>query len=78
LIANILRKKSLPVLDFAAVANLTFPKARFPFGDFFSREQAISECDWVVMSSMFVAQPIKLLFSLFHELIRLVENRLNI
>ncbi len=29
-------------------------KARFPLGEFFSREQAKSECDWLVMSSVFV------------------------
>jgi hypothetical protein len=30
----------------------------------FSREQAKGECDWLVMTSVFVAsQPIKLLFS---------------
>ncbi len=28
--------------------------ARFPFGDFFSGEQAKSNCDWLVMSSVFV------------------------
>ena len=27
----------------------------FPLGDFFSRERAKSECDWLVMSSVFVS-----------------------
>jgi hypothetical protein len=30
-------------------------KARFPLDYFFSREQAKHECDWLAMSSVFVA-----------------------
>ena len=47
---------------------------------FFSREQAKSKCDWVVMSSVFVASQSSCFFlcqcSESREQIRLVENRL--
>jgi nitric oxide reductase large subunit len=35
--------------------NMTRYQSRFPLAYFFWREQAKSECDWVVMSSVFVA-----------------------
>jgi hypothetical protein len=47
-----------------------------PCNDFFSREQAKSDCDWVVMSSVFVASQSSCLFLCSREQIRLVENRL--
>ena len=40
----------------------------------FSREQAKSQCDWVVMSSVFVASQSNCFFLCSHEQIRLVEN----
>ena len=43
---------------------------------FFSREQAKSECDWMVMSSVFVASQSSCFFLCSREQIRLVENRL--
>ncbi len=43
---------------------------------FFSREQAKSECDWQVMSSMFVASQSSCFFLCSREQVRLVENRL--
>jgi hypothetical protein len=44
---------------------------------FFSREQVKSECDWVVMSSVFVASQSSCFFLCSREQIRLVENRLK-
>ncbi len=41
----------------------------------FSREQAKSEFDWVVMSSVFVASQSSYFFLCSHKQIRLVENR---
>ena len=43
---------------------------------FFSREQTKSECDWLVMSSVFVASQSSCFFLCSREQIRLVENRL--
>ncbi len=43
----------------------------------FSREQAKSECDWVVMSSVFVASQSSCFFHCSREQIRLVESRLH-
>ena len=42
---------------------------------FFSREEAKSECDWVVMSSVFVASQSSCFFFCSREQIRVVENR---
>ena len=52
-------------------------KAGFPHGNFFSREQAKSECDWLVMSSVFLAGQSSCFFLCSREQIRQVENRLN-
>ncbi len=41
-----------------------------------SREQAKSECDWLVMSSVFVTSQSSCFFLCSREQIRLVENRL--
>ncbi len=41
------------------------------------REQAKSECDWVVMSSVFVASQSSCFFLCSSERIGLVENKLN-
>ena len=43
---------------------------------FFSHEQAKSECDWVVMSSVFVASQSSCFFLCSREHICLVENKL--
>ena len=42
-----------------------------------SREQAKSECDWLVMTSVFVASQSSCFFVCSREQIRQVENRLN-
>ena len=44
---------------------------------FFSREQAESECDWVMMSSVFVVSQSGCFFLCSREQTRLVENRLK-
>ena len=41
---------------------------------FFSREQAKCECDWLVMSSVFVASQSSCFFLCSREQIRQVEN----
>ena len=46
-----------------------------PFFEFFSHEQAKTECDWVVMSSVFVASQSSCFFHCSREQILLVENR---
>ncbi len=43
----------------------------------FSRDQAKSECDWVMMSSVFVASQSSCFFLCSREQIRPVENRLK-
>ena len=43
-----------------------------------SREQAKSECDWLVMSSVFVASQSSCFFLCSREQIRQVENQLKI
>ena len=50
--------------------------SRFSTWRFFSREQAKSDCDWMVMSSVFVASQSSCFFLCSREHIRLVENRL--
>ncbi len=50
--------------------------AGFPLGEFVWREQAKSECDWLVLSSVFVASQSCRFFLCSREQIRLVENRL--
>ncbi len=45
---------------------------------FFSREQVKSECDWMVMSSVFVASQSSCFFPCLREQIRQVENRLKV
>ncbi len=60
------------------VQNTGENKARFPLGDFFAREQAKSECNWVVMSSVFVASQSSCFFLCSREQIRLVDNRLDV
>ncbi len=54
-LSNVIRwpTRRSPILSSDSISDGT--KARFPLGDFFSREKAKSECDWVVMSSVFVA-----------------------
>ncbi len=68
--STLLRQKLSPV------TRHTSTKACLPLGDF-SREQAKSECDWVVMSSVFVASQSSCFFVCSREQIRLVENRLK-
>jgi hypothetical protein len=41
---------------------------------YFSREQVKSECDWVVMASVFVASQSDCFFICSREQIRLMEN----
>ena len=50
----------------------------FLHGDFFSHEQARSDCDWVVMSSVFFDSQSSCFFHFSREQIRLVENRLKV
>ena len=50
----------------------------FSTWQFFSREQAKSECDCLVMSSVLVASQSRCFFLCSREQIRLVENRLYI
>ncbi len=52
-----------------------FTLSRFSTWRICSREQAKSECDWVVMSSVFVASQSSCFFLCSREQIRLVENR---
>ena len=54
---------------------MTLTKAVFHLA-IFSREQAKSECDWVVMSSVFVASQSSCFFLSLRKQICLVENRL--
>ncbi len=54
----------------------TFTLSRFSTWPFFSREQAKSECDWLVMSSVFVPSQSSCFFLCSREQIRLVKNRL--
>ena len=51
--------------------------SQFSTWRFFSHEQAKSERDWLVMSSVFVASQSSCFFLCSREQIRLVENRLN-
>jgi hypothetical protein len=53
------------------------PKAGSSTWRICSREQAKSEYDWLVMSSVFVASQSSCFFLCSREQIRLVENRLN-
>ncbi len=50
--------------------------SRFSTWRFFSREKAKRDCDWVVMSSVFVASQSSCFFLCSREQIRQVENRL--
>ena len=52
-------------------------KARFPLGDFFRANKQNSECDWLVMSSVFVASQSHSFFACSREKIRPVENGLK-
>ncbi len=52
------------------------PLRRFSTWRICSREQAKSECDWLVMSSVFVASQSGCFFLCSREQIRQVENRL--
>ncbi len=52
--------------------------SRFSTWRICSREQANSECDWLVMSSVFVASQSSCFFLCSREQIRLVENRLKV
>jgi hypothetical protein len=54
-----------------------FPAKHVSLGDFSSREQAKSECDWVVVSSVFVASQSNCCFLCSREQIPQVENGLN-
>ncbi len=58
-------------------AGLEWRSSPFSTWRFFSREQAKSECDWLVMSSVFVASQSSCFFLCSREQIRLVENRLQ-
>ncbi len=53
------------------------PLSPFSTWQFFSYEQAKSECDWMVMSSVFVTSQPSCFFLCSREQIRLVENRLK-
>ncbi len=54
-----------------------FFSCRFSTWRIFSRAQAKSECDWLVMSSVFVASQSSCFFLCSREQIRQVENRLQ-
>ena len=56
-------------------AGLEWRSSPFSTWRFCSREQAKSECDWLVMSSVFVASQSSCFFLCSREQIRLVENR---
>jgi hypothetical protein len=52
-------------------------QARFALGDFFFAQTNMQEvCDWVVMTSVFVASQSSCFFLCSREQIRLVENGL--
>ena len=58
--------------------NLTLSlKPVFHLANLLAREQAKSECDWLVMTSVFVASKSSCFFLCSREQIRQVENRLN-
>ena len=66
---------TLPLASLRVHAQRNTSLSLFSTWRFFSREQAKSECDWLVMSSVFVTSQSSCFFLCSREQIRLVENR---